>query len=271
METTPGVSERPAALGRNPTDLSLFPTGIWQSTNGESRSLSSVAIGVADGDLTIGLSWVGYGGPVSWSPVRVDSLHAETPASNKAIALAATFELGAIRCRVHANVTLGLLVLAAFNRFAPDAGLTDFASRSFFHPIASPGSEAGQVPLGPTPAAMVLTFPAVDPSPLAGTWINTNPASTGVVRYSISGRGRQVAVHPLMADGRDPGEVLADVYAKDGEPPEPMLFLASFDAGDREVEIQARLNLGLLVVVHFSRVKAAGQSNWYLREFYRRA
>jgi hypothetical protein len=271
METTPGVSERPATLGRNPSDLSLFPAGIWQSTNGESKSLASVAIGVADGDLTIGLSWVGDGGPVSWSPVRVDSLHAETAASNKAIALAATFDLGAVRCRVHANVTLGLLVLAAFNRFAPHTGLTDFAARTFFHPIESPDSEPGPAAAGRMPAAMAVPFPAVDPSPLTGTWINTNPASTGVVRYAISGRGRQVAVRPLMADGRDPGEVLADVYAKDGEPPEPMLFLASFDAGDREVEIQARLNLGLLVVVHFSRVKDAGQSNWYLREFYRRA
>src|ERR1700752_4829655 len=103
MESTPTVSERPETLGRNPSDLSLFPTGIWQSTNSESRSLASAAIDVVDGHLTFGLSWVGDGGPVSWSPVRVDSLHAETPASDKAIALAATFEVGSIRCRVHAN------------------------------------------------------------------------------------------------------------------------------------------------------------------------
>ena len=242
-----------------------------QSTNRESTSLASVAIGVADGSLTFGLSWVGDGGPVSWKPVHVDSVHAETPASNKAIALAASFDLGTLRCRVHANVTLGLLVLAAFNRFAPATGRTNVASRTFFYPIdSSGGGDAGSGDARRTPVVMTRTFPAVDPSPLAGNWINTNRMSTGVVRYAITVRGGQVTVRAVMADGRDLGEATADLYAKDGEPPEPLLFLTTFDAGDREVEIQARLNLGLLVVVYFSRMKDAGQSNWYIREFYRK-
>jgi hypothetical protein len=78
-----------------------------------------------------------------------------------------------------------------------------------------------------------------------------------------------VVARALMADGRDLGEAAAEIYAKDGEPPEPMAFLATFDAGDREFGAQARLNLGLLVVAYFCRMKD-GQTNYYTREFYRR-
>ena len=223
-----------------------------------------------------GLSWAGDGAPVTWRPVITESLYAESLESRKAIALSGTCDFGAVRCRVQANMTLGLIVLAAFNRFAPGTGLVDFFSRAFFYPLD--GSEGESSPradnvdmTGLAPAVMQKTIVPVDPAPFAGTWINTNRASKGVVKYVIATAGQQVVARAVTAAGRDLGEAPVHVYAKDGEPPEPMAFLATFDAGDREIEIQARLNLGLLVVVYFHRPKDGSGSNWYTREFYHRA
>jgi hypothetical protein len=275
METThtPAVSQRPAARGAA-LDSSAFPSGVWLSTNSTSSSLVSVRLGVAENNLSIGLSWVGDGAPVTWNPVQTDGLYADSAESRKAIALSGTYDLGAVRCRVQANVTLGLLVLSAFNSFAPDTGRVNFFSRAFFHPLDdldSQSSVKGDA-TGLAPAAERKTRLPVDPAPLAGTWINTNRTSTGIAKYVVSVRGPQVTARAVTVSGHDLGEVPAHVYAKDGEPPEPMAFLATYDAGDREIEIQARLNLGLLVVAYFYRFKGASSgSNWYTREFYYKA
>jgi len=270
MQTTPHASGQLEVAGTNPADLSLFPAGGWRTTNSPSTGLASVSVDVAGGDLILGLSWVGDGGVVSWSPAKMENLYAD--AAGKAVALAGTCDLGALRCRVQANVTQGLLVLAAFNQFPPGSGRTDFFSRSFFYPVGDDLDGAGgRLDMtGLAPRATSTIWPAVDPAPLAGTWVNTNPSSIGIVRYVISVRGTRVVAGALMADGRDLGEAAAEIYAKDGEPPEPMAFLATFDAGDREFGAQARLNLGLLVVAYFCRMKD-GQTNYYTREFYRRA
>lgn len=270
MQTISHASGPLEAAGTNPADLSLFPAGVWRTTNSTSTSLVSVTIDAADGDLIVGLSWVGDGGVVSWSPAKMDNLYAD--AAGKAVALEGTCDLGALRCRVQANVTQGLLVLAAFNRFPPGSGRRDFFSRSFFYPVGDdpegPGARFDMTGMAPRAASTI--WPAVDPGPLAGTWVNTNRSSIGIVRYVIDVRGTRVVARALMADGRDLGEAAAEVYAKDGEPPEPVAFLATFDAGDREFGAQARLNLGLLVVAYFCRMKD-GQTNYYTREFYRRA
>lgn len=100
----------------------------------------------------------------------------------------------------------------------------------------------------------------VDPSPLAGSWINTETRRRWLTSIEIRVDGDRVRIHPR---GRfDWGEREAE-----------MVCAASIDSAEAggcvarfppEAELHATLNQGLLVVVAFQHTMVA-------REFFRRA
>jgi hypothetical protein len=66
------------------------------------------------------LSMLGVDG-FDWGRARVERVFTAGPAATLAVGLTATFELPQRRARVHGNIKLGVMVLAAFVRFDASA------------------------------------------------------------------------------------------------------------------------------------------------------
>jgi hypothetical protein len=133
----------------------------------------------------------------------------------------------------------------------------------------------------------------LDPAPLVGNWRNPDEGSGGISNLDIEWRGGQLYVRAagFGPDGPiDWGEVPADVFSDIsmtgggraavtpavGQVPANYAdlsstgggpaFLASFDHGFLRVDLQARLNLGLLVVAIYSEfTDDSGRPNYFLR------
>jgi hypothetical protein len=112
---------------------------------------------------------------------------------------------------------------------------------------------------------------ALDASALAGTWLNTNAQSRGIVRFDIAVQAAGIAV---TAAGSEPwGTVLADTFSVDGfDADEALAFSAVFAFGFMEVRLQANIKGGVLVVAAFTRFEdESGRQHYFAREFYYRS
>jgi hypothetical protein len=117
------------------------------------------------------------------------------------------------------------------------------------------------------PGARVL-----DSTNLAGRWINTNAQGRGIDEFIIATDGGRLTVRALtMSDPGlcDWGITEADLLCgSDVRAQNAMSFTAAYNFGEFQTELQGNVNLGLLVVASFNR--AAGNRDYFGREFYRR-
>jgi hypothetical protein len=113
----------------------------------------------------------------------------------------------------------------------------------------------------------------LDPSGLAGRWINTNQHGQGVCEIAITTDGGRVKLVASSATATGLcawGTTEADlICGSDAHARIAMSFTARYDFGAFQTELQGNMNLGLLVVASFNRVGAHGH-DYFAREFYRR-
>ncbi|HKD80576.1 MAG TPA: hypothetical protein VKH81_12840 [Candidatus Angelobacter sp.] len=120
---------------------------------------------------------------------------------------------------------------------------------------------------------------ATELSPLqfAGTWINTNTETPGIVRVTCSVESNALRVSFEGNGSTEPvdwGEATAALLCSatlHGGP--GMSFIASFDLGFKKAQAGANLNQDLLVIAtyhSFQNRNSAGRSNYYSREFFHR-
>lgn len=127
-------------------------------------------------------------------------------------------------------------------------------------------------------AALPAPRPRVAVEPMAGTWVRTNekPQWIGGLDVRVDGDDLLVHVH-----GGGAGPTPADwgvartstVYASDLSSGDARAgaFVAHFTLPDADVELQANLNLGLLVVATFVTFREPGpHANRFTREFFGR-
>ena len=127
-----------------------------------------------------------------------------------------------------------------------------------------------------------VTLPAPRPrvavEPMAGHWCKTNDAAQWIDRLDITVDGDVLAVRvygggagPTPADwGSARTEI---VYASNVSTADARAgaFIARFELPEAQVEMQANLNLGLLVVATFVSFREAGAyANRFTREFFRK-
>ncbi|MEK6372207.1 MAG: hypothetical protein AABO58_05875 [Acidobacteriota bacterium] len=104
--------------------------------------------------------------------------------------------------------------------------------------------------------------------PLTGRWLKTNDAPQWIRALDVRDDGGRlrVRVHGDAAPD-DWGESEADeVYALSPDSHDAAAFVARFTLSEHEVDLEANVNLGLLVVAAFTR----GTSNQFTREFFYR-
>lgn len=113
---------------------------------------------------------------------------------------------------------------------------------------------------------------ALDLSPMLGTWINTNGATRGIWKVVLGAPDGALIVRAFAvvdpSDGR--GEVKAGcIYSDTIRSVKGTAFVARYDIGDVEAQLQVNLSLGLLIVASFERSKNGGRAS-FAREFFRR-
>ncbi len=120
--------------------------------------------------------------------------------------------------------------------------------------------------------------PAVDPSPLVGTWVSFDAATRGLVRVVVARRGGRLAVRAFGASSPAPqdwGEAAGDAFAGGvdgieaaGGPP-AVAFTARYRFGFVDVLLAAYLNRRLLVVDCYSVFgDGSGRSSYFSRDHF---
>jgi hypothetical protein len=126
--------------------------------------------------------------------------------------------------------------------------------------------------------ALEFTSPApLDLEPFLGTWEKTNGRpGQWIRRVTIAREGeRNIAVHLWGGDPPSPhdwGASAADaLFASAISASTGAGFIARYDLGFLQSEMQGNVNLGLLVLAGFNRFRdGSGRSDLFTREFFHR-
>ena len=122
------------------------------------------------------------------------------------------------------------------------------------------------------PKGVHKTITTVDPTPLVGTWLNTDKATPGIVKLILAVRDGSFVVRAFGANGTTPydwGEVDGAVYSSGVDSDEGMAFTASYRFGFLETILAVYLKSGILVLDSFNAFDDdSGRSDYFSREFF---
>ncbi len=112
-----------------------------------------------------------------------------------------------------------------------------------------------------------------DPSPLLGSWTNTNPETDYISRVIVREINSAIVVHAYGASSPEPidwGEVEATPYVV-GSTQECAGFYARYAFDSGETHLAANQKLGILVIQSYTSFRdGSGRLSHYAREFFHR-
>jgi hypothetical protein len=112
----------------------------------------------------------------------------------------------------------------------------------------------------------------VDPSSLAGTWLNTDKKTRGIAKLALRQDDGGLKVRAFGACDPTPcdwGEVQGSAFSSGVGSPEGMAFTALYDFGFMETFLAVYLKGGILVLDSFNSFKDdSGRSDYFSREFF---
>ena len=113
---------------------------------------------------------------------------------------------------------------------------------------------------------------ALDTSALIGTWVNSNPDTTGIARMVMS-QSRESLTLQTFAIGPDGlidwGTTDVTVVASTASSRTGAGFVCVYDFGFAETRLQGMIMKGLLVLAQFHRFKDDSQrAGYFVREYY---
>jgi len=117
---------------------------------------------------------------------------------------------------------------------------------------------------------------AIDPTPLLGTWINTNSVTPSISSVGITEHDGNLSITVQSASGptpRDWGSAGVEVLYSNGVlSTAAMALTATYQFESLHVHLEGNLSLGLLVVATFNTfTDQSGGSNYFGREFFYRS
>jgi hypothetical protein len=124
----------PVAIEVDPAPL----LGSWVNTNSATTGMSRVSIARDTGGVSIAVWPADQPGGPARHRAPVDAVYANGPLATTAMALTARYEDETERTTVEANLSLGLLVIAACHTFKHDDGRSNYFSREFFYFAGDP-------------------------------------------------------------------------------------------------------------------------------------
>ena len=116
---------------RQPVDLDSTPLlGRWENTNAQTDGIGGVTVTRDGPDVTVVVREAGAGTP---RRAIVDGLYASAVTSTTACAVTADYDAAGVRTRLEANMSLGLLVVAACHTFPDGDPRANSFRREFFY------------------------------------------------------------------------------------------------------------------------------------------
>ena len=116
------------------------------------------------------------------------------------------------------------------------------------------------------------TAEPIEFSQWVGTWVNSNPGTTGIARLMISGGDREffLEIHAVGPDGAIPwGKTPIKTLAPHPAAHRGAGFTCSYDFGFVTVRLQAMIVKGLIVLGQFHSFKDdSGRADFFVREYY---
>jgi hypothetical protein len=113
---------------------------------------------------------------------------------------------------------------------------------------------------------------AMDTSELIGTWINSNPHTSGIERIVVSKSNGNLAlrVYAVGPEGLiDWGTADISVFASTPASKAGAGFTCLYDLGFAEVRLQGMIMKGLLVLAQLQRFKdQSGRVDYFVREYF---
>jgi hypothetical protein len=108
--------------------------GEWVNTNPDTHGIAAILIARHDDRLSVQLKGAGGDGPIDWPAARAIPLaNLEEEAGQRAIALAATFDLGFMKAETYFRLNKGVLVIVLFVAFQDASGRSNYLNREFFY------------------------------------------------------------------------------------------------------------------------------------------
>ena len=108
--------------------------GQWLNTDPDTRGIAAIVIEQHDGYVSVGLRGAGDDGLIAWPKTRATPLaNLEEEAGQRALALAADFDLGFMKAETYFRVNKGVLVIVLFVTFQDGSGRSNYLNREFFY------------------------------------------------------------------------------------------------------------------------------------------
>lgn len=123
----------PAAPANNGLTISLAPlTGVWNSTNEETRGIVKLILSDNDGILLV--QCFGAGGPssVDWGTIHGEAF-AGTVGTTDSVGFKASYDFGFLQTRVAAYLNKRILVVDTYNTFVDNSGRANYFMRDHFY------------------------------------------------------------------------------------------------------------------------------------------
>jgi hypothetical protein len=112
----------------------------------------------------------------------------------------------------------------------------------------------------------------IDLSGIAGTWVNSNPDTTGVARMIVaqSGGNLSLRVYAIGPDSLiDWGSVDINIFTSSPTSRVAAGFTCHYDFGFVETELQAMILKGLIVLAQLHRFKdGSKRADYFVREYF---
>ena len=108
--------------------------GRWVNTDPDTRGIASIVIERNDEHFTVGVWGVGADGLIDWPTTQATALaNLEEEAGQRAVALAADFDLPFMKAETYLRVNKGVLVIVLFVTFRDNSGRSNYLNREFFY------------------------------------------------------------------------------------------------------------------------------------------
>jgi len=112
----------------------------------------------------------------------------------------------------------------------------------------------------------------IDLSAFPGTWINSNPDTTGIARIVISESDGKLSLQTYAIDSNgliDWGTTEAATFTAGPSSRLAAGFTSSYDFGFAETRLQGMIMKGLLVLAQFHKFKDdSGRADYFAREYF---
>ena len=126
----------PAAPSNNGLKISLAPlTGVWNSTNEETRGIIKLILSDSDGILLVQCFGAGDSSAIDWGTIHAEA-YAGTVGTTEGVGFKAAYDFGFLQTRVAAYLNKRILVVDTYNTFKDNSGRANYFMRDhFYQPI----------------------------------------------------------------------------------------------------------------------------------------